>query len=376
MKKTTQVDGKMVRVETDKEDYIETALKQYSVTDAAITILEKELMPLKIDGIDDVAGYKKVRAGRMKVKGYRVETEKTRKGLKEESIIFGRGVDAKAKSIASRLLPIEEYLYKMEQKIDEEKQRIKDEADRKERERIQGRLQKLYGMGCVFDGFGYVYKSKQEDVKIEISTEQIQAMTDDEYETLIAQVADMKEQDSAAQAELDRQKKEEEDRLAKIREEQEAESKRFAAEREKIRQEQEEKERKLKEAQDKLDAEKQAMETAKEKIEEDKRKDYLEKLRLEEIENAKKEALELAEKKAKEKTKKEAEEKAEKERIAKMEAELAEKLRPDNEKLLALADVIYKLKMPELTNKQSYDILNAAFGHLQRARQILRQGAE
>jgi len=354
---------------TQTEGYLEQALKQYNITDAAIAQMESDYMKLKIAGIDDKKNYQLVRSARMQVKEKRVEVEKTRKSLKEESLKFGRAVDAEAKRIRLLLEPIENYLIEQEKVIDEEKQRIKDEADRKERERIQGRLQKLYGMGCVFDGFGYVYKSKQEDVKIEISTEQIQAMSDEEYSELTGNVEKMKLQDSVAQAEEDRQKKEEEDRLAKIREEQEAESKRLAAEREKIRAEQEKKEAELKAAQDKLAAEKKAMEAAKETA----AKTKAEKER---IEKAKQEAAEKALKEKAEAEKKEAEEKAEKERIAKMEAELAEKLKPDNEKLFSLANVIYNLKMPELTNKQSYDILNAAFGHLQRARQILRQGAE
>ncbi len=53
--------------------------------------------------------------------------------------------------------------------------------------------------------------------KIETSMEQIQAMSDEEHSELTRNVEKMKLQDSTAQAEKDRQKKEEEDRLVNDR---------------------------------------------------------------------------------------------------------------------------------------------------------------
>lgn len=342
--------------------YLETALQQYKITDALISTMESEFMQLKIDGLDDADGYKAVREARMQVKKYRVDTEKTRKRLKEEALIFGRGVDGKAKEITGRLSPIETYLHDMEKAVDEEKLRIKNEAETKERERIQGRIKGLYDIGMVFDGFGYAYDD------LHVSGEQITAMTDEEYIYLVADVEAIKQEKAAIQAEEDRKKKEEEDRLAKIRDEQEAESKRLAEEREKIRKEQEAKEAEIKAAQDKLEAEKKAIEKAKQ--------DAIDKkTRQEEIEKAKKEAAEKAIKEKAEAEKKDAEEKEKAEKAARLEAELKEKLRPDNEKLIAFSDLIAGMEMPSLATEPAHITLTEARRHLDRAVLILRQGA-
>ena len=351
---------------TQTEGYIEQALKKYSVTDAGIAKLKAEYMPLKIKAIDDAVGYKLVRAARMEVKALRIDVEKTRKGLKEESLIFGRAVDGEAKRITALLEPIEDYLHTQEKTVNEEKQRIKDEEANKERERIQARIKKLYDMGVVFDGFGYVYKGKEGE-NIEVSGEQIKDMPDEEYQNLISTVLDIQRKDAEAQMEIDRQRKEEEDRLAKIKKEQEAEAKRLKEKEDAIKAEQDKKDSELK-------AEREAIEAEKRLIEKEKEDKQTEEERVAEMNKALKEAEDKAKKEADEKAEQEATEKAEKERIAKIEAELAEKLKPDNEKLLALARDIRLLKMPELSNSQSHEILNKARGHLDRAVQILRQG--
>ena len=210
-------------------------------------------------------------------------------------------------------------------------------------------------MGVVFDGFGYVYKGKEGE-NIEVSGEQIKDMPDEEYQNLISTVLDIQRKDTEAQAIQDKAKKAEDDRLAKIKADQEAEGKRL-----------EDIACKQKAQQDEIDA-------ANRKIEEDKRKAADDIKIREEKERLKKELEEKAKKEAEETAKCEAEEKAEKERVAKIEADLTEKLKPDNEKLLALARDIRLLKMPELSNSQSHEILNKARGHLDRAAQILRQG--
>ena len=58
--------------------------------------------------------------------------------------------------------------------------------------------------------------------------------------------------------------------------------------------------------------------------------------------------------------------------MAKLEAELAEKIKPDNEKLLALAETIHNIKMPTLATEQCHETLVNAQGHLHRAIQILK----
>ncbi len=348
------------------EGYI---LKQYNITDAAIATLEQKYKPLKINGIDDTKGYNAVRAARIDIKTRRIDVEKIRKSLKEESLRFGKAVDGEAKRIMLLLQPIEEHLSLQEKTIFEERLRIKDEADRKERERIQNRFKKLYEMGMIFDGFVYVYQSTFDGKKLEVSGEQITNLTDEDYESFCGSLGILKKADETRQIEHDQKKKEEEDRLTKITEEQQAESKRLAADREKIQKEQAEKEAELQAGKEKLEAEKR-------ELSEKKLKEATEKLRLEEIEKAKKEAAEKAEMEAKAQVKREAEEKTEKERVVKMETELAEKLKPDNEKLLAIANSLSSFGMPILQHEQSHEILKKSWRHISRAILILRQGAE
>lgn len=105
--------------------HIKTELTKFNMTDAAIAQMEKEYLPLKIKGMDDKEGYSLVRTARIFVKGKRVEIEKTRKVLKEESLLFGRAVDTEAKRITAKLETIEGHLSKQENAIDAEKERIK-----------------------------------------------------------------------------------------------------------------------------------------------------------------------------------------------------------------------------------------------------------
>ncbi len=342
------------------EGYIETALKKYNITDAAIEKTKAEYMKLKVDDIDDKEGYQLVRTARMNIKAKRIDVEKTRKGLKEESLTFGRAVDGEAKRIISLLQPIESYLHEQEKDIDDERLRIKTEVETKDRERIQGRVKRLYDMGMVFNGFGYQYKEMKE-----ISGEQIGDMTNEEYDKLLLDIIAIQREDEATQAEIDKKKKEEEARLAKVKAEQEAESKRLVAEKARIQKEQEAKEAVLKAESDRIEAEKQKIEDEKKRLEDEKKRQA-------EVEKAEKTAIDRAKKESDEKAKREAAEKAEKERIAKMEAELAEKMKPDNEKLTSYADKIEAVPAPELSYEQSHDVLKRAQGHIQRALLILR----
>lgn len=329
---------------TQTEGYLETALQQYSVTDAAMAVLEQELMSLKIKGIEDVEGYKAVRAGRMKVKGYRIDTEKTRKGLKEESLKFGKGVDGKAKQITERLLPIETYLSEMEKEVDAEKLRIKTEAETKAQERTQSRIKKLYDLGMVFDGFGYVIGEQN------VTGERVRDMYDEEYNNLISEVEEVLKKNEEADRRKHEQEAEEKRRMEETREEQAAESKRLAAER------------------DKLEAEKLAVEKAKQDV-------IDKKIRQAEIARAEQEAAAKALKEKEDQEKKEAEDKETERLLAETKEKLAKALRPDKEKLLAFADDIESIEIPELTHESTLEMLDRANGHLKRAIQILRQGA-
>ena len=106
-----------------EQSMITTALKKYSVTDAVIAKYKQEYMALTVKGIDDKNGYDICHTARMEIKGKRVEVEKTRKKLKEDSLEYGRAVDKEAKRITALLEPIEEHLTAQEKIIDDELER-------------------------------------------------------------------------------------------------------------------------------------------------------------------------------------------------------------------------------------------------------------
>ena len=106
-----------------EQSMITTALKEYSVTDAVIAKYKQEYMALTVKGIDDKNGYDICHTARMEIKGKRVEVEKTRKKLKEDSLEYGRAVDKEAKRITALLEPIEEHLTAQEKIIDDELER-------------------------------------------------------------------------------------------------------------------------------------------------------------------------------------------------------------------------------------------------------------
>lgn len=289
---------------TDKvSTHIETELAKFTITDAAISQMKKEYMPLNINGIDDKEGYAIVHAARMVVKGKRVEVEKTRKVLKEDTLIFGRAVDGEAKRITALLGSIESYLLGQQAAVDKEKARIKEEE-------------------------AELIRAEEERVK---------------------------------QAEIDRIAKEEEAARLAREEAMAAEEARLEAERirqEKVEAEQRKKEVALKAAQEKVEAEKRA-------IVEAKQKEADEKKRLAELEKAKKEAAEAARIEAEQKAKRDAEEKVNAELRAKAEAEREEALRPDREKLIALSAAIISFPLPMLKDVDARNIINGVEIRLQ-----------
>ena len=117
-------------------DFIKTELQKFNVADAVISQMSKEFMPLKVSGIEDKAGLKKVHDARMVIKGKRVEVEKKRKELKASSLAFGQAVDGEAKRIIALLTPIEEHLENEESIVEKEQERLRLEVEQKEQERL------------------------------------------------------------------------------------------------------------------------------------------------------------------------------------------------------------------------------------------------
>lgn len=244
-------------------------LKKYPVSQKIIDDLREKCMGLTISGIDDKVGYATVHTARMEIKNNRVAVEKTRKLLKEDSLKFGRAVDAEAKRLTDLLLEIEQPLEQLEGAIDAEKERIKQEKIRQEQAKLQKRFDRL------------------RRYKPSIELELIRLLKDDEFEAYLqkckteyeaeqarlaeqkrladiesARIAERKERE-AIESKQTEERRIESERLAKVAAEQAAERKRLDA----IAEEQRKKEDALKVERARIDAEKRNSDAIKEQKE-------------------------------------------------------------------------------------------------------------
>lgn len=302
---------------------------KYSITDAAIAILREDYLQLTISGVEDKAGFDVVHKARMVVRKKRGEVEKTRKALKFEVLRYGRTVDGEAKRITALLEPIESHLLAEETKVTDEQNRIKREAEEARQAALEDRLNELTDVGCMLSPL-VVEKMTDEEF-----TERLKAETETHEKSLAAERIEEEERERQRIEEEERRKAEEERlRVDRAKLEADRETQRLADE-ERSR-EIEERERQQREEQAKLDAQR-----AKLKAEEKSR------LRQIELEQEKKEAAELA---RQEERKKIDREHVEQINLAKAEAKEAarlEALRPDKEKLLAVADAVEGISVPE-----------------------------
>ncbi len=326
-------------MDLEKIEPAKDGIVHFSITDEVIANMKEQFLPLKIDGIHDKAGYLAVHEARMKVKTVRIDVEKTRKELKEESLQRGRLIDGEAKRITALLEPIENHLETQQRAIDAEKERLREERERAEKKRVADRLAALveYGLSASnidIAALGIISDEKfaEELARAKTLFEERKAKEEEEAKAL-----------AAIAAEEARLKAEEDARLASVAAEQETERLRL-------------------EAIDKEQKERLAAIRAREEVFEAKvRAEEAEKVRQAEIEaaveRAKVEAQEKAEREAREL---EAAKKAAVEEDARLEA-----LRPDYDKLIDFAAELASIatKLPDVSKPEARVVV--AFAHQQ-----------
>ena len=307
-------------------------LKAFGVADAAISEMSTLYMPLRINGIDDAEGAKRVHEARMIVKNSRVGVEKTRKKLKEDSLAWGKMVDGEARRLTALLEPIESHLEAEEEAYEKERERIKREAAEAKQRKLQARVDAMQRYRAVCD---LKTLSEMEDGEFDIALQK--AMQEDarRREIEAEQAAERKrieeEQAAAQKAEADRLAAEAEERRL-------AEAERLAAEREKQRIEAERiaAERAELDRQRKEQAEQQA------RIDSERRRIAEEQAERERAAQAERDRIAAEERRA-------AEDKARAEREAAEKARL-ESLRTDREKLLTVVEAIRAIEVPEVSD--------------------------
>lgn len=272
--------------------------------------IQAEAKAIVITDVSQTKEMKKARELRLVLKDMRVESEKVRKNLKEDSLRRGKVIDALATIVKNTISPVEDYLELQEKYAENlEKQRI----DRQNADRLE-KLSKYA------DPVLYNYKD----------------MSDETFESLLVQV------ETAYNAKIEAEKKAEVERIEKERLEKE-EAERNKAELARMKAEEEERKNKAakeEEAKRKAEAERKAKEEEMER----KYQAELQKEReaREAIEKQQREKEE-AERKAKE----EADRKAAEEKRQAEEAERQKALAPEKDKLFAYAEAIKAIESPQ-----------------------------
>jgi hypothetical protein len=297
-------------------------------------------MALEIKDLDDKAGFEAVHIALMDVVHRCAFIEKQGLAYRRKALDWNKAVLAEEKDLLGLFQPVRDHLTDEKARVVEEKARIKAEAEAKIAAIIQARVNRLFTMGCRFDGMNYTYGS------IVAPQALIKVCTDDQFEEFCRKIAEVIEGELAAKAAEEAARKVEADRLAKITEEQGRVAAEQAKERERLAAEG----KAIQDEKDRLAREAKAAQDAILKVEQDK-------LRAAELEKAKAEAAEKARLAEIERVRLEAEEKIRKEEKARIAAERKAQRRPDKEKLLEYARAITDIPQPSLKHDEFIALL-------------------
>ncbi len=331
-------------------------------TKALIVAQTAGVTDLKINGIDDKAGLEVVYRKRLDLAKIKSAIEKEREAQKKYWLEGGRAVDAEAKELQSILAPALEHLISQETAIVNEKARI---AKIKEDEKRDARVKRLTELGWTQELEPY-------------SDDYLRSWTESDFELICARivtrVADKKladearaKQEAEAKAEAERMRAERE-ALDKQRKEQEAEAARLQKIQDDIAEKQKESQRTERLARltasgwndkdfpmvltsDRDGVLVKSSEEAFSKLLEDIKE------RIAQRQRDKDAAAEEARVETEQRIAREAQEKAEREQAERDELARQEALKPDRDKLLAVADAVSSTQFPEVSEAMSDKVL-------------------
>ena len=279
-------------------------------------------LAIQITRPDQVREMKLARETRLALREIRINAEKARKRLKEDSLRKGKAIDGIYNMLEFAVAPLEKHLLEQEQFVErmEEERKAKLKAEREE---------KLAPFG------------------VDVTLYQLGEMDEATFAQLLEtnQLAFAARQEAARKAEAERIERERIEAEERAKREAEA-----AAERERLRAENERLAREKAEAAARLAAEREAAEKARREAEEKARK-----------EREAAEAQARAEREAREKAEAELRAREEAERKAREEAEAkarAAAQAPDREKLAAFAEAVRNLPVPTLDSEAGKAITN------------------
>ena len=165
------------------------------MTEKSLSKLAKECSAIKINGIDDKAGYKLAKEKRAFVVKQRTKLEARRKGLVENAIKFQRDINAEAKKYTEILRSIEDPLDSEIKRIDEMKEAEKKAAELAKEKSANERINKLIDEGLQFTGEYYTIGD------ISISVVDVRSMSEETFNTLFEKVKETADKIKKAQEE-------------------------------------------------------------------------------------------------------------------------------------------------------------------------------
>jgi colicin import membrane protein len=186
---------------------VQTELKKYDAVIPAVSKLKKEYMPLVIKDATDLDGYKAVSDALKFMVKKRGEIEAKRKELKEDSLKFGKAVDARAKEIQEMIAPIEQHLRTEKDRVDaeiEEQERQKEEA---RQAAILARHNTLVGLRMNLIGDTYTWEGGLTNERNTLHRMNIELLDEEEWNFHVAEQKKLYEnEEKKVQAELEAEK--------------------------------------------------------------------------------------------------------------------------------------------------------------------------
>lgn len=249
-------------MEQEAPKVINMDVVKLNVTDTEIARMKEEYLPLKINGLEDKEGLKKVYESRQIVKKTRTSLVRYADALKEKSLAWQRKVNGEKNRIVAELEDIEAHLQAEENKIDRAKEDLRLAEERAKQAIVQARINRLaeydYGIDLTFlQGISdETFEKVLENARVEFEKEQ-------------ARIADEKRLADEAAAKL----KADQEELALLREKQAHSQRIIDQENERIAREQQAKEDEIKRQDDKVRAELAAFELAKKIDEQNRQRD-------------------------------------------------------------------------------------------------------
>lgn len=200
-----------------------------------------EVEGLTISGVDDVAGYEAVKAGKKRLAEYRIEITKFGKEQREEALLYQRGVLAAEKELLAMIEPTETKLKSALEAVDKERERKEREVLLPNRRLMMDEIGAVMTDDEILDldekQFSEVYTGKkmaflenQEKLRKEAeAAKEREAELEKAKEEAAKQATE--EAERKAKEELERVEKEKQAEIDKIkRDQEEAEEKRIQAE--------------------------------------------------------------------------------------------------------------------------------------------------